>query len=175
MILKYLANPSMLLKIIILCGASFCAFSSAQAQELKIGYVNSQRIFKEALPFKAAAAKLNQDFGKRDADLQDMKKNLYALQAKYDKDGPVMSETDRIKAQRELAELNKEIQRKGRELQEDLSQRQNEERDSLSDRVLKVIKQIAKDEKYDLVLQDAPYYSERVDITDKVLNELNKQ
>jgi outer membrane protein len=175
MILTYLAKPTTLLKLAVLCGAAFCAVSSAEAQETKIGYINSQRIVNEALPYKAASAKIKQDFGKRVQDLQDMDARLKAMQAKLEKDAPIMSEADRNKGQRDLIELNKDFQRKQRELQEDLNQRQNEEREVVFDRVNKVITQIADSEKYDLVIQDALYHSARVDITDKVLKALNKQ
>ena len=171
--MRYLANPTMLLKLAALCGAACFALDAAQAQEAKIGYINSQRIVNEAAPYKAASAKIKQDFGKRVQDLQDMDARLKGMQAKLEKDGPVMSEADRNRGQHDLIELNKEFQRKQRELQEDLTQRQNEERENVFGRVNKVIQQIAEKEKYDLVIQDALYHSARVDITDKVLKELD--
>lgn len=175
MILKYLAKSSMLLKIAVLCGVSWCTFGGAQAQEIKIGYISSQRIVNEALPYKAASAKLEQDFSRRLKDLQDMDARLKGMQEKLEKDAPVLSESDRSKRQRDLFDLNKEFQRKQREYQEDLSQRRNEELAIVLDRVNKVISQIAESERYDLVIQDALYHSARVDVTDKVLKVLNKQ
>ncbi|MFI4938840.1 MAG: OmpH family outer membrane protein [Burkholderiales bacterium] len=163
----------MLLKMTVLFGASLCVLSSAQAQE-KIGYISSQRIVNEALPYKAASAKLEQEFSKRAKDLHDMETRLKDMQDKLEKDGPILSESDRSKRQRDLFDLNKEGQRKQRELQEDLSQRRNEELATVLDRVNKVISQIAESEKYDIVIQDALYHSARVDITDKVLKILNK-
>lgn len=171
--MKYLTNPVKLLKFAVLCGAASSVLSSVQAQEAKIGYINSQRIVNEAAPYKAASAKIKQDFGRRVQDLQDMDARLKAMQAKLEKDAPVMSEADRNKGQHDLIELNKEFQRKQRELQEDLTQRQNEERENVFGRVNKVIQQIAEKEKFDLVIQDALYHSARVDITDKVLKELD--
>jgi len=173
MILKYLAKPSMFLKFAVLCGVACCALNGAQAQEARIGYINSQRIVNEAAPFKAASAKIKAEFGKRVQDLQDMDARLKAMQAKLEKDAPVMSESDMNKGQRDLIELNKEFQRKQRELQEDLSQRKNEEHETAFGRVNKVIQQVAEKEKYDLVVQDSIYHSARVDITDKVLKELD--
>lgn len=171
--MTYLANPIKLLTFVVLCGATCCVTAGVQAQEAKIGYINSQRIVNEAAPYKAASAKIKQDFGKRVQDLQDMDARLKGMQAKLEKDAPVMSEADRNKGQHDLIELNKEFQRKQRELQEDLTQRQNEERENVFVRVNKVIQQIADKEKYDLVIQDALYHSARVDITDKVLKELD--
>ena len=172
--MKYLAKSSMLLKIAVLCLLALCASSVVQAQDFKIGYIDSQRIRNEARPYKDASAKLEQEFGKRAADLRDMEDRLKSMQAKMEKDESVMSPADRGKGQRDLAELYKEYQRKKREFQEDVSQRQNEERESSFGRVNKVIAQIAEAEKYDIVLTDALYVSNRIDITDKVLKILNK-
>jgi outer membrane protein len=92
---------------------------------------------------------------------------------KLDKDAAVLSDSDRAKRQRELADLEKDLQRKQREFREDLNQRQNEELAIVQERVTKVIKQIADQEKYDLVVQEAVYVNQRIDITDKVLKALN--
>jgi outer membrane protein len=173
--LKYPANSSTLLKAALFCGVTLCALNLADAQETKIGYISAQRIITEGLPYKEAKATLDQAFGKRASELREMESRLSGMQAKLEKDAPVMSEGDRLKAQRDLSEMAKEYQRKQREFQEDVTQRQNEERESVSTRVHKVIEQVAKEEKYDLVIQDAEYHSARIDITDKVLKVLNKQ
>lgn len=172
--MKYLVNSSMLLKKAVLCAAAWSALCGANAQELKIGYLDQQRIVNEAQPFRAASAKLEQDFSKRLKDLQDLEARLKSLQDRFEKDAPVLAESDRNKRQRELYELNKEYERKKREFQEDLSQRKNEEQAAVLERVHKVIIQISESEKYDLVVLDAPYHSARVDITDKVIKALNK-
>ncbi|MBK4734544.1 OmpH family outer membrane protein [Noviherbaspirillum pedocola] len=148
--------------------------AQAQAQEMKIGFVSTERIFREAAPAKAANAKIEQEFSKRDKDLQDMAARLKAMSDKLDKDAPVLSESDRGRRQRELAELDKDFQRRQREFREDLNQRRNEELATVLDRTNRVIKQIAEAEKYDIVFQEAVYISPRIDITDKVLKALNK-
>jgi outer membrane protein len=159
-----------------LLAASLLAIGSAQAQaqEMKIGFVSTERIFREAAPAKAANAKIEQEFSKRDKDLQDMAARLKAMSDKLDKDAPVLSESDRGRRQRELAELDKDFQRRQREFREDLNQRRNEELATVLDRTNRVIKQIAEAEKYDIVFQEAVYISPRIDITDKVLKALNK-
>ena len=146
---------------------------SAQAQELKIGYVNSERVLKEANPAKAAQAKLETEFGKREKDLADIANRLKAAADKLDKDGPALSEAERGRRQRDLVEQDRDFQRKRREFQEDLNQRKNEELSSVVERANKVIKQIFDSEKYDLILQDAVHWSPRVDITKKVIDALN--
>jgi outer membrane protein len=93
---------------------------------------------------------------------------------KLDKDGPVLSESDRARRQRELNDLDKDFQRRQREFREDLNQRRNEELATVLERTNRVIKQIAEAEKYDIVFQEAVYISPRIDITDKVLKALNK-
>ncbi len=147
----------------------------AQAQELKIGYVNSDRVLRDAAPAKAAQAKLEAEFGKREKDLNDAANKVKTAADKLDKDAPTLSETERGRRQRELVEQDRDIQRKRREFQEDLNQRKNEELAAVVERANKVIKQIYEQEKYDLVLQDAVFASTRVDITDKVIRLLNAQ
>jgi outer membrane protein len=158
----------------VLLAASLCVFVNANAQEMKIGFVSTERIFREAAPAKAANAKIEQEFSKRERELQDMAARLKAMSDKLDKDGPVLTETDRVRRQRELADLDKDFQRKQREFREDLNQRRNEELATVLDRTNRVIKQIAEMEKYDIVFQEAVYISPRIDITDKVLRALNK-
>lgn len=145
----------------------------AQAQELKIGYVNSERVLREANPAKAAQAKLESEFGKREKDLADVANRLKASADKLDKDGPTLSEAERTRRQRDLVEQDRDFQRKRREFQEDLNQRKNEELATVVERANKVIKQIFDSEKYDLILQDAVHWSARVDITKKVIDALN--
>jgi outer membrane protein len=147
--------------------------SAAAAQELKIGYVNSERILRDSNPARAATQKLEQEFKKRDVELQDMGAKLKATAERFEKDGPVLSESDRARRQRELAEMDREFQRRQREFREDLNQRRNEELQALLERAQRIVRQLAEQEKFDLIVQDAVYFSARVDITDKVLRALN--
>ena len=149
------------------------AITAARAQELKIGYVNSERVLKEANPAKAAQAKLEAEFGKREKDLADVANRLKAAADKLDKDGPTLSDAEKARRQRDLVEQDRDFQRKRREFQEDLNQRKNEELSGVVERANKVIKQIFDSEKYDLILQDAVHWSPRVDITKKVIDALN--
>ncbi|MDB5775277.1 MAG: OmpH family outer membrane protein [Herbaspirillum sp.] len=150
------------------------ACANAYAQDAsKIGFVNTDRIFKEAGPAKAASAKIEQEFSKRGKEIEDMGTRLKTMSDKLDKDSAVLSEADRVKRQRELSDLDKDFQRRQREFREDLNQRRNEELASVLDRSNKVIRQIAEAEKYDIIFQDAVYVSPRIDITDKVIKALN--
>ncbi|MDP3611990.1 MAG: OmpH family outer membrane protein [Rubrivivax sp.] len=146
---------------------------SATAQELKIGYVNSEKVLREAVPAKAAQAKLEAEFGKRERDLNEAALRLKTAADKLDKDSPTLAETEKVRRQRELVEQDRDLQRKRRELQEDLNQRRNEELASVVERANRVIRQIFEAEKYDLILQEVVFASGRVDITDKVIRVLN--
>ena len=146
-----------LLAATLLAGAA----SAAPAQELKIGYVNSDRVLREAMPAKAAQAKLEAEFSKREKDLDDLANRLKAASDKLDKDAPTLAEAERTRRQRELVEQDRELQRRRREFQEDLNQRKNEELATVVERTNRVIKQIFETEKYDLILQEAVFCSPR--------------
>lgn len=144
----------------------------AQDAAPRVGFVNTERILKDAVPAKSAQQKLEQEFSKRDKELQEMAARLKAMGERLDRDSSVLSESDRTRRQREFAELDKEFQRRQREFREDLNQRRNEELAHVVERANKVIRQIAEQERYDFILQEAVYASPRVDITDKVLRAL---
>ncbi|CAN5537769.1 OmpH family outer membrane protein [soil metagenome] len=149
--------------------------TSAQSEELKIGYVNSDRVLRDAAPAKAAQAKLEAEFGKREKELSDLAAKLKTQSDKLEKEGPALAEAERSRRQRDLVEQDRDFQRKRREFQEDLNQRKNEELASVVERANRVIKQIFDTEKYDLILQEAVFAGPRLDITDKVIKALNAQ
>jgi len=144
----------------------------AQAQGTKIGFVNTERILRESAPAKTAQSKIESEFKKRDDELQRLSNNLRAQAEKFDKDAPVLSESDRVNRQRELSRLDTELQRKRREFQEDFNRRRNEEFSSIVTKANQAIKRIAEQENYDLIVQDAVTVNPRVDITDKVIQAL---
>jgi outer membrane protein len=148
---------------------------AALAQELKIGYVNSDRILREAAPAKAAQAKLEGEFSKREKELADLAARLKAASDKLEKDSPTLSDAERGRRQRELVEQDRDFQRKRREFQEDLAQRKNEELATVVERANRVIRQIFETEKYDLILQEAVFAGPKIDITEKVIKALNAQ
>ena len=146
--------------------------TGASASDLKIGYVNTQRIFRDAPAAQKAAKKLEGEFAKRDQDLQRMAKQLQGLQENLEKNSVTMAEADRRAKEKEFSELSREFQRKQREFREDLNLRQNEENAAVIEKANRAIKQIAESEKYDLVLQDVVWVSPRLDITDRVIKAL---
>jgi outer membrane protein len=166
---------SKLLQSVALAASMMVAASAVQAQELKIGFVNSERVLREANLAKAAQIKLEAEFGKREKDLRDLENKLRAAAEKLEKDAPTLSEAEKNRRNRDVVEQERDLQRKRREWQEDLTQRKNEELSVVVEKANKVIKQIFDAEKYDLILQDAVHFSPRVDITKKVIDALNAQ
>ena len=150
-------------------------FAQTAAAEVKVGFVNSDRVMKEATPAKKAQQKLEKEFEKRDLDLQRVAKQLQGMQESLEKNGMTMGEGERRNKEREFNELNRDLQRKQREFREDLNQRRNEELAGVLDRANKTIKQIAEAEKYDIIFQEAVYASPRIDITDKVIKALTEE
>ena len=168
------ARSMKLIFALLLASASSIAVP-VQAQELKIGYVNGERVLREAEPAKRAAAKLEAEFGKRQKDLNDQSAAFRAQADKLDKDSPTLSEAEKARRQRELIELDRDLQRKQREYQEDLTQRKNEEVNNVSERAQRTIKAIGEAEHFDLIVQDQLvfYVSPRIDLTKKVIDALN--
>ena len=163
---KLLLNATLALALLLSAGA-------AAGAEYKIGFVNTERLFRDAAPAKRAQAKIEKEFAARDAEIQKLAKQVRDMQAALDRDGATMPDTDRRNKERDLANQSRDLQRMQREFREDLNLRRNEELAGIQERANKVIQQIAESEKYDLILQDPVVYaSQRIDITDKVIKAL---
>jgi outer membrane protein len=145
----------------------------AQAQDFRIGFISTDRIFREANTAKAAQTKLEQEFSRREKELMDLGNTLKTNSEKLEREAPTLSETQRVARQRQLSEQDREFQRKRREFQEDLNARKNEEFQLVLERANRVVRQVAEAEKYDLVLQEAVYINPKHDITDKVIKAIN--
>ncbi len=165
--MKYFIRPATLL-----LGLSLLAMP-ALAQEFRLGFVSLDRIIKEAVPAKNAQAKLEQEFAKREKDLQAQGASIKSSAEQLEREAPTLSESQRVSRQKQLVELDRDFQRKRREFQEDLNARRNEELQQVFERANRVVKQVADAEKYDLILQEAVYVNPRHDITDKVIKALN--
>jgi outer membrane protein len=147
--------------------------ASVSAQEFKIGFINTDRIFRDANSAKAAQAKLEQEFLRREKELNDQGTQLKTIADKLEKEAPTLSEAQRTTRQKQLGDQDRDFQRKRREFQEDLNVRKNEELQLVLERANKVVKQVAEAEKYDVVVQEVVYINPKHDITDKVLKVLN--
>jgi outer membrane protein len=156
----------------ILAAMLAAAALSANAAELKIGFVNTERVFREAAPAKRAQQKLEREFAARNAELSKLEKQGRDLQADLERDNVTMPEATRRDKERQLADISRDFQRKQREIREDLNLRRNEELQSVQERATRVIHQIAEQEHYDLIVQEAVFAASRIDITDKVIKAL---
>ncbi len=153
------------------CGLLIAA--PALAQEFRVGFVNTDRILREANASKTAQTRLEQEFSKREKEMNDLGNSLKAASEKFERDAPTLSESQRAQRQKQLGDQDRELQRKRREFQEDLAARRNEELQQVLERANRVVRQVADQEKYDLILQEAVYINPKHDITDKVIRALN--
>jgi outer membrane protein len=161
-------------RLLILSLAAAGAFGSwAHAQaEGKIGFVNTERVLRDAVPAVRAQKKIEAEFSKRDQELGKVAEQLKKMQDDLEKNGVTMPESQRRAKERDFGELNRDFQRKQREFREDLNQRRNEELAGVVEQANRIIRQIAEQEKYDIIFQDAVYANPRIDITDKVIKAL---
>jgi outer membrane protein len=144
----------------------------AQGVDLKIGFVNQERILRDSAPAKRSKDRLDKEFATRKTELDRMQKQGRDLEATMQKEGVTMPEAERTAKERQLNQLTRDFQRMQREYREDLTLRQNEELASLQERANKAISEIAEKEKFDLIVQEAVFASARIDITDKVIKAL---
>jgi outer membrane protein len=151
---------------------SLGAMAAGPALAEKVGFVNTERLLREAPLSVRAQKKLEKEFSPREQELQKMAKQARDLQAQLDKDGVTMSESERKNKERDLANLNREFQRQSREFREDLNLRRNEELGAIQEKARRTILEIAKAEKFDLIVEQAVFFNPKIDITDRVMKEL---
>lgn len=150
----------------------FSMAASAQA-DLKIGVVNLDRILRESAPAQRAQKRIEAEVAKREQEMARLAEQIKRLQDRSDKDALTLSDTDRSKRDQELQELTREYQRKQRESREEINQRRNDELRQVLERANKAVRQIAENEKFDIILQEAVYANPRIDITEKVVRAMD--
>ena len=139
------------------------------ASEFHIGVVDTERILRESVPALKAEKRIEKEFAVRDQEVKKVAQQVKDIQAILDKEGMTLPDAERRNKERELDNLNVNLQRLQREFREDLNLRKNEELVVVLGQANKAIQQIAESEKYDLVLQEAVYRNPKIDITEKVL------
>lgn len=157
--------------------AALCAaapLAAAQTAPSRIGFVVTERLMTESKMAKAADAKIQAEFSKRQKTTEEMVAKFKQMSEKFDADAPRLTDIERTRRARELFDMEKDVQRMQREFTEDLMQRKSEERAAIATRAYKLIEQIAEQEKLDAVLQEAAWSSPRIDITDRILKQLDK-
>ncbi|MBO1009609.1 MULTISPECIES: OmpH family outer membrane protein [Acidovorax] len=147
---------------------------SAPAQTLRVAYVDSLRVMTESAPVKVAESKLRSEFSSREKEIENLTNGLRAATDELREDTPRLSEWDLADRKRQLMERERELQRQRRELNEEWTRRRNEALTEIVDRTNRVIQEIAKSERLDLVVfEDVVFASPRADITDKVIKALS--
>lgn len=154
-------------------GAVLCSPAASAQDGARIAFVNTDRLLREAAPAKAAQAKLEQEFSRREREVDEAGQALASASERFEREALTMSESQRAARQRQLLDQDREFQRKRREFQEDLNSRKQEELQQVLDRANRVVRQIAESEKYDAIFQEAVYINPRLDITDKVIKALD--
>ena len=155
-----------------LAAALMLAASVAGAADIKIGFVDVERIRRESAPAERASKQLEKEFAPRAQELQRREAQVKSLQGQLEKDVMTMSDGERRSKEQELSRLSVDLQRLQREYREDLNMRRNQELGTLFERADRVIKQIADAENFDLILQEAVFRSPRIDITERVIKAL---
>ncbi|MFA7095414.1 MAG: OmpH family outer membrane protein [Gammaproteobacteria bacterium] len=166
------------LSVLLMVGvASFGWLPTAvSAAELRIGFVNAAKVLEEAPQAKEARDRLEKEFAPRDKELVSQQQELKKMEEKLARDGAILSETEQRKLEREILNTKREIKRAQDEFREDFNIRRNEEFGKLQRRVYEAIVALAKQEKYDVIISDGVLFaSERVDMTDKVLERLRSE
>ena len=161
------------LMALVFTGAAGLSTLAIAQEPARIGFVNTDRMLREAASAKAAQTKLEQEFSRREKEIDDAGNTLKTASERFEREAPTMSESARQTRQRQLMDQDREFQRKRREFQEDLNSRKQEELQQILDRANRVVKQVAEAEKYDVILQEAVYINPKLDITDKVIKALN--
>ena len=150
--------------------------SHIAAAELKVGYVQVDKILQEAPQTAESGKKLEREFSPRSQELDRTQKQIRDIEASLDKEGVTLSESERRNKERDVSNLKIEFQRKQRELREDINLRKNEELSVLQDRINKAVQTVSETDGYDLVVYGGvAYASKKIDITDKVLKLLGKK
>lgn len=152
----------------LIAAAALLLCAPAHAQ-LKVGIVNLDRLIREAPAAVSAQKRLQQEFQPREKELASLSDKIKAAQDNLAKNGLTMTESVRQTRERELVELNRDLQRKQQAFQEDLTQRRNEALSGLIEQANRAVRQMAQAEKYDVIFQEAVYWSPAIDLTEKIM------
>jgi outer membrane protein len=146
--------------------------NSSRAEDYRIGVINTERILREAAPAKDAAKRIEEEFKAREATVARLDRELRDVTAKLDRDGAAITEADRTARQRDIETRTRDLERVRRQLAEDLRARQFDEMNKIKERLDAVLTKLAKEQGYDLILQDGVYVGRAVDMTDIVIKAL---
>jgi outer membrane protein len=144
--------------------------SGPASAEIKMGVVNFQKLLEDAPQTKTAMQALENEFAPRRRELLTMQNDLKARDDKLQKEGAVMAEADRAKAEKTLRDQQREFQRKAGEFQDDASTRRNEEIGKVQRYLVSEIQVYANAQGFDLVLGEGVFFAKGpLDITANIL------
>lgn len=156
-----------------LCVTMLSALPLSALAQMKLGFVNVNKILDDAPQAKAASKRIEKEFAPRDRSIISQQKELRSMEDKLVKNAAVMSASERQRQDSEIRALRREIRRLRDEFREDLNLRRSQELSKLQTKVIQVIQALAKKENYDLILSDGVIYAgKRVDITGTVIERL---
>jgi outer membrane protein len=155
---------------------SLCALNTfAIAASPKIGAVFPEVILKESKFAQIASKKLNDEFAPRSAAIAAQIEVIKQKSAALERDLPTLSEDQKLERQREITDLDRAIQKKQRDFQADLESQKRAGIQTVLDLINKIVLHIAKDEKYDFILQNVVYSSQAANLTKQVITEMDKE
>lgn len=161
----------MFAKSLLFAGA-FALSGSVLAQDVRVGYVNIEAVLEQAPQAEAARTEIEKEFAPRDRELVQLQKEIRQDNERLETDGAIMSDADATRLRSDLRSKRRELKRLTDEFREDLNLRRNQELADLQRKVLEVIRELAKDGNYDLIIRDALFHSKRVDVTEQVVERL---
>ena len=149
--------------------------TSVFADWAKIGVVDLQKIMQTSSQMKDIQAKLEKEFKPRRDKLMAVESSLKSDMEKFKRDSAIMSATQKKDLEKKIVAAQQQFERDGQQYQQELSTAHNEAMEGLYTKVRAAISKIAKDEKYDIIVQkDAtPFSSETLDVTEKVIKAIN--
>ncbi len=146
----------------------------ANAKDLKIGYVNYERVVAESPQWKRINQKLKKEISVGKKKIEAEGKHLKKLEEKHARDGAVMSASEREKLESQIVSKRRSIKRSLDELKEDANLRQNKLLGKLQREILETIQKFGKEEDFDLLLPRNVliYATDSIEVTDQIQQKL---
>ena len=159
-------------KIALFLGLMFVA--NVSYADLKIGFVNIPAVLEKAPQAEKAKKRLEQKFSPRDKQLVAQQKEIQGMDEKMAKDASVMSDSEKANLEKDILNKKRDAKRAQQEFSEDFNASRNEELGKLQRRIVESVREIAKDQKFDLLLTDGVIYAnDKIDITAQVQQKLS--
>jgi outer membrane protein len=153
-----------------------CLAGQAQALDYKIGVVDPERVIEESPQYEAARQALHEEVADRERALREQQAKLDELKKNLERDAPLMSEEEIARLQNDIRNRDRKVKYAKAEFQEDFALRQNELRTKLIAQVREVVRELAKEQKIDLIVSEGVvYFSERVDLSAQVIERLQSK